>query len=106
MKLGDKGFLSRDISVLRLAVESERRAPRFSEEHLKAKGLSRGRYNQIANFVLAQAEINIAIGKKRPPSIWLNWASSVRAGPGSTGESPRWLPSAGTWRALPAGVAD
>ena len=26
----------------------------------------RGRYNQIANFVLAQSEINIAIKDKRP----------------------------------------
>jgi hypothetical protein len=28
--------------------------------------LNRGRYNQIANFVLAQTEINIAIGDKAP----------------------------------------
>ena len=36
---------------------------------LKRQGLSRGRYNQIANFVLAQSEINIAIGNK-PPEIY------------------------------------
>jgi hypothetical protein len=29
---------------------------------LKKKGLQRGQYNQIANFVVAQSEINIAIG--------------------------------------------
>ena len=29
-------------------------------------GLNRGRYNQIANFVLTQSEINIAIGDKAP----------------------------------------
>jgi hypothetical protein len=33
---------------------------------LKRQGLPRGRYNQIANFVLAQSEINIAIGNKLP----------------------------------------
>jgi hypothetical protein len=31
--------------------------------------LQRGRYNQIANFVLAQSEINIAIGDK-PPQVY------------------------------------
>ena len=38
----------------------------YPKQHLKAQGLSRGRYNQIANFVLAQSEINIAIGDKAP----------------------------------------
>ena len=35
---------------------------------MKKQGLQRGRYNQIANFVLAQSEINIAIGDK-PPAV-------------------------------------
>ena len=34
----------------------------YPRNHLKKQGLARGRYNQIANFVLAQSEINIAIG--------------------------------------------
>jgi hypothetical protein len=38
----------------------------YPRKHLKGQGLSRGRYNQIANFVLAQSEINIAIGDKAP----------------------------------------
>jgi hypothetical protein len=33
---------------------------------LKGQGLARGRYNQIANFVLAQSEINISIGDRDP----------------------------------------
>jgi hypothetical protein len=28
--------------------------------------MTRGQYNQIANYVVAQSEINIAIGKKEP----------------------------------------
>lgn len=38
----------------------------YPKNYLKAQGFSRGRYNQIANFVLAQSEINIAIGDKPP----------------------------------------
>jgi hypothetical protein len=36
------------------------------KKHLKSLGLARGRYNQIANYVIAQSEINIAIGAKEP----------------------------------------
>jgi hypothetical protein len=36
---------------------------------LKKQGLSRGRYNQIANFAVAQSEINIKISD-RPPSAY------------------------------------
>jgi len=38
----------------------------FPRKYLKDQGLSRGQYNQIANFALAQSEINIAIGAKSP----------------------------------------
>jgi hypothetical protein len=38
--------------------------------HLQAQGLARGRYNQIANFVLAQSEISISMGDK-PPERYL-----------------------------------
>jgi len=38
----------------------------FPRKYLKDQGLQRGQYNQIANFALAQSEINIAIGAKAP----------------------------------------
>jgi hypothetical protein len=38
----------------------------FPKEYLKGAKLPRGRYNQIANFALAQTEINIAIGARAP----------------------------------------
>jgi hypothetical protein len=66
VKLGDKGFLSRDITVLDLLLNRSDVHHVYPREHLKGLGLARGRYNQIANFVLAQSEINIAIGKKAP----------------------------------------
>jgi hypothetical protein len=66
VKLADKGFLSRDITVLDLLLNRSDVHHVYPKKHLKARGLSRGRYNQIANFVLAQSEINIAIGDKPP----------------------------------------
>jgi len=66
VKLGDKGFLSRDISVLDLLLNRSDMHHVFPRNFLKKQNLSRGRYNQIANFVLAQSEINIAIGDKPP----------------------------------------
>jgi hypothetical protein len=66
VKLGDKGFLSRDITVLDLLMNRSDVHHVYPSNHLKKQGLARGRYNQIANFVLAQSEINIAIGDKAP----------------------------------------
>ena len=66
VKLGDKGFLSRDITVQDLLLNRSDVHHVYPKKHLKSQGLSKGRYNQIANFVLAQSEINIAIGDKAP----------------------------------------
>lgn len=66
VKLGDKGFLSRDITVLDLLMNRSDVHHVYPRNHLKKQGLARGRYNQIANFVLAQSEINIAIGDEAP----------------------------------------
>jgi hypothetical protein len=66
VKLGDKGFLSRDITVHDLLMNRSDVHHVFPRNYLKKQGLARGRYNQIANFVLAQSEINIAIGDKAP----------------------------------------
>lgn len=66
VKLADRGFLSRDISVLDLLLNRSDVHHLYPKNHLKKQRLSRGRYNQIANFVLAQSEINIAIGDKPP----------------------------------------
>jgi hypothetical protein len=66
VKLQDKGFLSRDITVLDLILNRSDVHHVFPRDVLKKQGLNRGRYNQIANFVLAQSEINIAIGNKSP----------------------------------------
>lgn len=66
IKLHDKGFLSRDISIRDLILNRSDVHHIYPKNYLKKKGLGRGRYNQIANFVLTQSEINIAIGDKSP----------------------------------------
>ncbi|MBU2601029.1 MAG: DUF262 domain-containing protein [Actinobacteria bacterium] len=74
VKLGDKGFLSRDITVLDLLMNRSDVHHVYPRNHLKKQGLPRGRYNQIANFVLAQSEINIAIGDKPPEQYFAELA--------------------------------
>ena len=78
VKENDKGFLSRDISVQNLLEGQPHVHHVFPSSYLKRHGFQRGRYNQIANYVIMQSEINIAIGN-RPPSTYFSacW-NSVR----------------------------
>ncbi len=80
VKLGDKGFLSRDITVLDLLMNRSDVHHVYPRKHLKSLGLSKGKYNQIANFVLAQSEINIAIGDKAPELYFRELADQCNGG--------------------------
>lgn len=80
VKLGDKGFLSRDITALDLLMNRSDVHHIYPKKHLKKQGLPRGRYNQIANFVLAQSEINIAIGDKPPEQYFAELAEQCAGG--------------------------
>jgi hypothetical protein len=80
VKLGDKGFLSRDITVLDLLMNRSDVHHVYPKKHLKGQGLSRGRYNQLANFVLAQSEINIAIGERAPEKYFAELADQCNGG--------------------------
>jgi len=80
VKLGDKGFLSRDITVLDLLMNRSDVHHVYPRNHLKKQCLARGRYNQIANFVLAQSEINIAIGDKAPEQYFKELAEQCAGG--------------------------
>lgn len=80
VKLGDRGFLSRDITVRDLLLNRSDVHHVYPKNHLKGQGLSKGRYNQIANFVLAQSEINIAIGDKAPEKYFGDLAEQCRGG--------------------------
>ena len=81
VRLGDKGFLSTDITVRDLLLNRGDKHHVFPRNHLKRQGFSRGRYNQIANFVIAQSEINIAIGDKAPETYFAEIAEQINGGP-------------------------
>lgn len=66
VKAGDKGFLSRDITVRDLIENRSDVHHLFPKQYLKVNNFSRSQYNQIANYAITQSEINIAIGKKEP----------------------------------------
>ena len=66
VKLQDKGFLSKDITVYDLIVHKGDYHHIFPRNYLKKMGFTRGQYNQVANYVMTQSEINIAIGDKPP----------------------------------------
>ncbi|HVY24413.1 MAG TPA: DUF262 domain-containing protein [Steroidobacteraceae bacterium] len=80
VKLGDKGFLSRDITVLDLLMNRCDVHHIYPKKYLKMQGLARGRYNQIGNFVIAQSEINIAIGSKAPEKYFEELAEQCSGG--------------------------
>ncbi len=66
VKMNDTGFLSKDITVHDMVSLKGDVHHIFPREYLKTLGYNRGMYNQIANYVMTQSEINIAIGNKSP----------------------------------------
>lgn len=66
VKMNDTGFLSRDITVRELIEVKSDVHHVFPKDFLKKHEVARAQYNQIANYVVAQSEINIAIGNKEP----------------------------------------
>lgn len=80
VKLGDKGFLSRDITVRDLILNKCDVHHLYPRNHLKGQGLSKGRYNQIANYALAQSEINIAISDKAPSTYFKELVEQCQGG--------------------------
>ena len=81
VKLGDKGFLSRDITVTDLLLNRADVHHVYPRQHLKNQNITRGTYNQIANYVIAQSEINIAIGAKPPEIYFSELAEQCNNGP-------------------------
>ena len=80
VKAGDRGFLSRDITVTDLLLNRADVHHIYPKQHLKNDGLTRGAYNQIGNFVIAQSEINIAIGAKPPERYFAELAQQAKGG--------------------------
>ena len=64
-----RGFLSRNITVRSLLEHKGDLHHLFPKDYLKKQfGLRRSEYNQVANYVYTQQEINIAIGNQSPGS--------------------------------------
>jgi hypothetical protein len=61
-----KGFLSSDISCRDLIENRGDAHHLYPKNYMKSREYSKGQYNQIANLVLTQQEINIAIADKPP----------------------------------------
>jgi hypothetical protein len=66
VKARDLGFLSKDITVTDLILHRGDIHHLFPRNYLRKHGLSRGKYNQIANYVYMQQEINIKVGDAAP----------------------------------------
>ena len=79
-KLSDKGFLSRDITVTDLLLNRADVHHVYPRQHLKNMNMTRGMYNQIANYVVAQSEINIGIGAKAPAVYFKDLADQCNGG--------------------------
>jgi len=70
VKANDKGFLSRDITVANLILFRGDIHHIFPRNYLKKEGHTRGSFNQIANYVYMQQEINIKVGTKSPDTYF------------------------------------
>ncbi|NPV37347.1 MAG: DUF262 domain-containing protein [Bacteroidales bacterium] len=80
VKLNDKGFLSKDILVSDLIKLKGDLHHIYPREFLKNQGFDKGLINQIANFAVAQSEINIAIGKKDPGQYFTELVNQCNGG--------------------------
>jgi len=81
VKMNDKGFLSKDITVQDLILNKSDVHHAYPADYLKKQGLSPSRYNQIANYAVAQSEINIAISNKSPVVYFAELATQCQGGP-------------------------
>lgn len=66
VKAHDKGFLSEQITVESMLENRGDIHHLFPKNYLTKNGLSKGQYNQIANYVYLQQEINIKISDDAP----------------------------------------
>ena len=66
VKANDKGFLSKDVLVSDLISLRGDIHHLFPKDYLKKNGLDRSKYNQVANYVYMQSEINIKVGNRAP----------------------------------------
>lgn len=71
VKLSSKGFLSTAITVEDMLRYRGDVHHVFPKDYLKKEGFTRAQYNQIANYVFMQQDINIQVSN-RPPNVYFN----------------------------------
>ena len=76
----DKGFLSAAITVADLIAHRGDVHHVFPRAYLKSHGVRQNRYNQVANYVMTQSEINIAIGDLPPAEYMAAMLQQVQGG--------------------------
>ncbi len=108
IRLNDKGFLSSDIGVKDLVEVKSDVHHIFPRDFLKKHGLPQSQYNQIANYVVAQSEINIAISNKEPAVYFQEMHEQVNGGPKKYGNitEPDQLCENLSMNCIPEGVTD
>jgi hypothetical protein len=77
---GAKGFLSSDLTCRDLIENRGDAHHLYPKGYMKTREYARGQYNQIANLVLTQQEINIAIGDKAPAKYFKEIADQCSGG--------------------------
>ncbi len=81
VRANDKGLLSKDVAVRELVSHVGDIHHIFPKDVLKKAGLTRSQYNQIANLVYTQQEVNIKIGNKIPCTYFSDMRSQCEGGP-------------------------
>jgi hypothetical protein len=79
IRSGDKGFLSKEISVHDLVTHKGDIHHIFPKDYLKKNGLGKAAYNQVGNYAYMQSEINIRLGN-RPPKEYFEGLQEQCAG--------------------------
>jgi hypothetical protein len=77
VKANDRGFLSKDVLVSDLISLRGDIHHLFPKDYLKKNGMDRSKYNQIANYVYMQSEINIKVGNKPPKEYFETVKSQI-----------------------------
>lgn len=85
VKENNKGFLSRDITVRTLLEGQKDIHHIFPRSYLQSHNFAPKDYNQIANLVMMQQEINIAIGNKPPATYFSTLHNGCETGESTYG---------------------
>ncbi len=80
VKLNSRAFLSKDMTVQDLLLNRGDQHHIYPKKYLQRQGMTRSRYNQVANLAMMQSEINIAIKDEAPEVYFSRLAHQVRGG--------------------------